>query len=156
MRTLNELARAANDNARVKGFWTQENQTQEQNPLPPIKIGGHSPETLLVKLALIHSEVSEAVEYVRKPVCDIGWFAGNGDFVCDNKVAPGELIAVNGDPRDITCKVKVDLSPLAEELSDILIRVLDLAGELGLDMDKAVADKMAANKERPYRHGKLI
>lgn len=43
---------------------------------------------------------------------------------------------------------------VAEELADIIIRVLHLAAGLGLDMDGAISGKMAANVARPYRHGK--
>lgn len=42
---------------------------------------------------------------------------------------------------------------IAEELADIVIRVADLAGYMNLDLDKAIEDKMAANKVRPHRHG---
>ena len=64
-------------------------------------------------LALIHSEVSEALEAFR---------------------------------RD-------DRSNFGEELADILIRVLDCAPGLGVDLDKAVQDKLTFNKTRSYRHG---
>jgi NTP pyrophosphatase (non-canonical NTP hydrolase) len=39
------------------------------------------------------------------------------------------------------------------ELADILIRVFDLAGALGIDLDKAVAEKMSYNQTRSHRHG---
>ena len=40
-----------------------------------------------------------------------------------------------------------------EELADIVIRVLDCAGGLGLDLERAVRAKMAKNRQRPFRHG---
>lgn len=70
-------------------------------------------------LALIHSEVSEALEAFRKN----------------------------------------DLANFGEELADILIRVLDLAGgvmvdpDQGLDIDQAVTAKLEVNSKRGYRHG---
>ena len=64
-------------------------------------------------LALIHSEVSEALE---------GFRAG-------------------------------DKANFEEELADVVIRVLDCATGLGLDLDKAVADKLMKNRERAFRHG---
>lgn len=39
------------------------------------------------------------------------------------------------------------------ELADIVIRVADVAGWLEVDLGKAVADKLNANKDRPQRHG---
>ncbi len=64
-------------------------------------------------LALIHSEVSEALEAFRKN----------------------------------------DKDNFTEELADVLIRVLDCGGGLGLDLDKAVRDKLEKNRNRAYRHG---
>lgn len=42
---------------------------------------------------------------------------------------------------------------IVEELADVLIRVFDLCGSRGWDLEKSVRDKMAFNKTRPYRHG---
>ena len=68
-------------------------------------------------LALIHSEVSEALE----------------GFRC-------------GDKENFT-----------EELADVLVRVLDCASGLGLDMDEAVRAKLEKNKGRGFRHrGKRV
>lgn len=64
-------------------------------------------------LALIHSEVSEALEAFR---------------------------------RD-------DGENFAEELADILIRVLDLAPAITEDFDSVVAEKLRKNKGRGFRHG---
>lgn len=46
-----------------------------------------------------------------------------------------------------------DFDNFAEELADILIRVLDCATGLDIDMDKAVRAKLNKNRERGYRHG---
>ncbi len=64
-------------------------------------------------LALIHSEVSEALEALRNH----------------------------------------DRENFEEELADVIIRVLDLTGGLGIDIDAAVRDKLEANKKRGWRHG---
>lgn len=42
---------------------------------------------------------------------------------------------------------------IVEELADVLIRIFDLCGASDWDLEKAVLDKMAFNKTRPYRHG---
>lgn len=39
------------------------------------------------------------------------------------------------------------------ELADIIIRVLDFSGEHGIDIERAVLEKMAYNKTRPFKHG---
>lgn len=41
-----------------------------------------------------------------------------------------------------------------EELADVIITALSAAGYLGIDIDKAVREKMEINKEREWRHGK--
>ena len=42
---------------------------------------------------------------------------------------------------------------IVEEFSDVLIRIFDLCGRRGWDLEGAVLKKMAFNKTRPYRHG---
>lgn len=42
---------------------------------------------------------------------------------------------------------------IAVEMADCLIRILDWAAYVGVDMDAIVRAKMAYNKTRPYRHG---
>lgn len=42
----------------------------------------------------------------------------------------------------------------AEELADVIITALSAAGYLGIDIDKAVQDKMEINRGREWRHGK--
>ena len=44
----------------------------------------------------------------------------------------------------------------AEELADVIITALSTAGLLGLDIQKAVKDKMAFNKTRPYQHKEAL
>lgn len=68
---------------------------------------------LPTKLALMHSELSEALEAFRKG----------------------------------------DRANFEEELADCIIRILDTAHGLRIDMDQVVADKLAKNRKRGYRHG---
>jgi len=39
------------------------------------------------------------------------------------------------------------------ELADVIIRTLDLAASLGLNMEDAITVKHEYNKTRPYKHG---
>lgn len=42
-----------------------------------------------------------------------------------------------------------------EELADTFIRLLDLCGGLGIDIQAEIAKKSEKNKARPYKHGKI-
>lgn len=44
-------------------------------------------------------------------------------------------------------------SYVAEELADIVIRTMDLAHYLNIDLSKEIIMKMKINKQRPHKHG---
>lgn len=44
----------------------------------------------------------------------------------------------------------------ASELADIIIRVADEAGRLGIDLGRAVVEKVEYNATRPVKHGKAF
>jgi hypothetical protein len=78
------------------------------------------------KIALIHSELSEALESYRK----------HGTAEPDHHCAPFTNVEV--------------------ELADAIIRIFDLAGRLNLKLGSALMAKHAYNKTRPYKHGKTF
>ena len=86
------------------------------------------------KLVLIHAEVSEALEHYRTRNADYeGVTHGLDEVWFDGKGKPDGF---------------------AVELADVVIRIGDLCGQLGIDLTHAVMQKMAYNKTRPYKHGK--
>lgn len=110
---ISEMQDAAHDMARTKGWWA-ESEGRQQNPF--------APNILATKLALIHSEVSEALECARD----------------------GEIgLSYDGDKP----------IGMATELADIVIRVGDLCGALGIDLEAMVSLKMQYNATRTHRHG---
>ena len=48
-----------------------------------------------------------------------------------------------------------DAEEYADELADVIIASLSVAGKLGIDIDAAVRRKMEINKARPWKHGKV-
>lgn len=47
-----------------------------------------------------------------------------------------------------------DIESFKEEISDVLIRIFHICGDLKIDISNAVRAKMLANKTRPYKHGR--
>ena len=62
-----------------------------------------------------------------------------------------ELDCAAIDWEDDVCN---DNSAFCDELSDVIIMCLSVAGKLGIDIDEAVRRKMEINKARPWKHGK--
>jgi NTP pyrophosphatase (non-canonical NTP hydrolase) len=50
---------------------------------------------------------------------------------------------------------KKDDANFKEELADTFIRLFDLCGGLGIDIEAEIAQKSEKNKARPYKHGKI-
>lgn len=77
-------------------------------------------------IALMHSELSEMLETLRK-------------LDDDGNVKPSPKTP--------------EFSALEEEAADLAIRLGDFCGYLGLRLEDAISAKMAFNRTRGYRHG---
>ena len=62
-----------------------------------------------------------------------------------------ELDCAAIDWEDDVCN---DNSAFCDELADVIIMCMSVAGYLGIDIDAAVKRKMEINKARPWKHGK--
>ena len=51
------------------------------------------------------------------------------------------------------CDKPIDLTCADEELADIVIRAMDTAAALGVNLGRAIQVKDEYNKSRPFRHG---
>ena len=83
---------------------------------------------MATKLALIADEVCEAIRVHRD--------------------------VYEGDVRQISKMTAEQEQEFVEELADIVIRTLDIAGHYGFLLGDTVMEKINKNRNRPYRHGK--
>lgn len=105
VQTIQELIEEAASCARDKGW-------EEANP------------RLDTDLLLLHSEISEACEDMRKHhEPNVVWFEGQKP-----------------------CGIPT-------ELADLMIRVAHISKRYGIDLVGAINTKMAYNRTRPHRHG---
>lgn len=121
---LNELADQIHKNAREKGFYDKDRNIGEM-------------------LALIHSEVSEALEADRAAckLCRL------------DPVQMGYIFNCNSSPfiEKYNSLVK---GSFGEEMADIIIRVLDLCAYKNINIENHIKAKMRYNSLREYKHGK--
>lgn len=113
---LNFLVRECHGTARDKGW---------HDPEHPASFGD--------RVALVHSELSEALEEFR------------------NGHAFDETYYTAKDNGDGTFSQKPEGIPA--ELADVVIRVCDMAGAYGIPLAEAIIEKMRFNATRPHRHG---
>ncbi len=81
------------------------------------------------------------------------WFACNesDNFIC----TPQDETECLMYGKESLCKYRSRKPEgVAVELADAVIRIADLCGHLGIDLEEVIEIKMAYNEGRPYKHGK--
>jgi len=126
-KSINEWAREVHLLAVSKG-WHERPMRDERGNVNADAVGA--------KIALIHSEISEALEELRNAKGAESMRPGDRGLLAMYTTVGG-----NGKPEGFDV-----------ELADAIIRILDLAEALGLDMETALAAKHAYNQTRSYRH----
>lgn len=121
---INRLAKQIHENNVSKGFYEDKKNIGEM-------------------LALIHSEVSEALEADRK-----------GNYANMNELLWEDLNTHPEESYFPHAFVEYCKDTFEDELADVIIRVLDLAHFKGIDLEKHIDAKMAYNKTREFKHGK--
>lgn len=76
-------------------------------------------------------------------------------FHGDKDLLLGKLMLVVTEISEAAEAVRKDnFDNFKEEIADAFIRLFDISGTSGVDVEVEVRRKMKINKERPYRHGK--
>ena len=128
---FNELSKKINTGVREKGFWDSMHKSVDyvgdyiaEYGLSNEIVKATKDAFIAQKIGLIMSECGEALEAMRKP----------------NYEANGYGIGVK--------------DSFVDEIADTIIRLLDLCGELEIDIDAQMEWKMNYNKSREAKHGK--
>lgn len=122
---LKQTGRLIHENARSKGFWDKERNVGEM-------------------LMLIVSEASEALEADRDGKYS-DWLLG------DPPILQSDQLDDNKFKELFESRVK---GTMEDELSDVVIRVMDMMYARGGDLEWHIKAKMRYNSMRPHMHGK--
>lgn len=151
MSDINTLAERAYATAKAKGFWDDED--APSNTTLALAWCAHS----------VISNVVDAIENLRRNeltyYSDIWRELANEqlvDWYIPHKIKLLSKLAliVSEVGEAIKAVQKNDLSNMGEELADIIIRTLDVANRMGIDVDQAIEAKQQYNESRPAMHGK--
>ena len=132
---MKDLIKKAHATAKEKGFWDTERNVSEM-------------------LMLIVSELAEAQEALRK----------------DHYAKPLSVVSLAHDLELANTDEEFELnipewkerfeqhikSSFEDEVADVAIRLFDLCGGMGIDLQKHIELKMKYNSMRGYKHGKAF
>ena len=128
MTNLNEISKQVYEANKLKGFDVKN-------------------ENIGQTLCLIHSEISEALEAIRK---DKHANLSRMNFILGDK-------AVKSEEEHFKSKFEMHIKDTFEdEIADTFIRLMDLVGALEIDIDKHIELKRRFNSLRDYKHGKAF
>ena len=127
---FNELAKEVYSRNVDKGFWD----------------GGIEAKNIGEVIALMHSELSEALEADRK---------NHHSAKTYNLLNNCDSIETQNEKQYFMQEFEVGVkNSFEDELADVIIRVMDICGAMNIDIDWQIEQKMKYNLCRPHKHGK--
>jgi NTP pyrophosphatase (non-canonical NTP hydrolase) len=152
--TLNQLADQAHANALTKGFYESAEKILDAcTPYGPEVYDAAHNAIVAEKLALIHSEVSEAIEALRK---DHRFYIRRRRSLTADHAATLEAAAEVDDQAFASYYKNHVKDQLGAELAGSMIRLLDLASFLDVDIQTHVEWEMRFNTTRARKHEKAF
>jgi len=108
-------------------------------------------------------QITDLVKEAHKTAVAHGWWETPPEFGTLIALCHSELSEVLEEYRDGQEPRQLYYSPhgkpegIPSELADVVIRVFDMCGGHGIDLETAIMEKMEYNKGREYKHGgKLV
>lgn len=109
-------------------------------------------------------KINKLVEEVHENAVNHGWWEGEKNFgelivLCHSELSEVIEEARNGRATNETYYT-LDAQGMAKpegvpsELADVVIRIMDICGNYGIDLEAIIKEKHEYNKKRPYKHGK--
>lgn len=93
-------------------------------------------------IALMHSELSEALEDIRSGHdINLIWYINKSGLAYAH-----QIFEESREPMLKPCGVPT-------ELADVMIRIFHFCGKHNIDIQRAVKEKMDYNETRPFKHG---
>lgn len=137
-RTISELQALAYKQSADKGF--HDDEPTEGRALQSLNAE---------RIALMHSELSEALEELR-----VGRWEVNETYYKLPGISTeyGSLRAAKSTHHGSNVNPKPEGVP--SELADVVIRVLDFCGANDIDLESMITEKLAYNATRAHKHGK--
>ena len=130
-KTINEYIKEAHDNAKKHGWWDE-------------------PKSMGELLMLIVTEVAEAMEEHRNGRgVNETYYSNTRKSKDEDGIVKQEIINYCGGGFVQNSKPE----GIPSELADVVIRIFDMCGYYGINLEDAIIEKMEYNRTRPYKHG---